>query len=354
MDEAITVPPALEGERLDRSLALLYNLSRSQAARLISAGSVSLNRKLAASASKQLHSGDKICVTASSLQGLRQQLVPEPEVKIDLVHEDDDLIVINKPSGLVVHPGARHAKGTLAAGLLARFPEIQVVGEPGRPGIVHRLDKGTSGLMAVARSMRAYEFLKNELANRKIQRHYLAICAGEFENERGLVDAPIGKSTRNPTLMQIMASGRAAKTFYQVKERFRGITLVLCQLETGRTHQIRVHLAAIGHPLLGDVAYNPHPYAILELQEPQPPSQSPSAKIEEPQATTERLRAMTQELQAKFSERPALHSCFLSCRHPTTKQEMSFSSTLPQDMKSLIEALRQPGFFTTGHLRHVG
>lgn len=309
MDEL--VPESLVGERLDRSLSVLFDLSRSQANRLIRQGAVSVNHKRAKSVSKQLRAGDQIALSQDALEGLVPQLVPEPDIELTLVHEDDHLLVIDKPAGMVVHPGIGHARGTLVAGLLARYPEIATVGESLRPGIVHRLDKGTSGLMMAARTQSAYDFLKQELAQRKVRRQYLAICANHFENEQGIVDAPIGKSTKNPMLMEVAMSGRPARTRYMVKRRLREASLVQCQLETGRTHQIRVHLAAIGHPLVGDRAYNPRHNELL----------------------------LTQELREEFKNRPALHSRQLSCPHPDTREEMSFESPLPADMENLLAAL---------------
>lgn len=311
-----SVPESLVGERLDRSLSVLFNLSRSQSSGLIESGAVTVNQKRAKSVSKQLRAGDQIAIDQTALDDLAQRLLPEPDVELTLAHEDEHLLVIDKPAGMVVHPGVGHNHGTLAAGLLARYPEIASVGGPIRPGIVHRLDKGTSGLMMVARTQPAFDFLKQELAQRKVRRQYLAVCANHFENEQGIVDAPIGKSPKNPMQMEVAASGRPARTRYTVKQRLRGVgmrgaSLVQCQLETGRTHQIRVHLAAIGHPLVGDRAYNPQHKELLA----------------------------TLELEAQFRNRPALHSSQLSCLHPATRQEMSFESPLPDDMEELLRAL---------------
>lgn len=309
MDEP--VPESLVGERLDRSLSVLFGLSRSQSTRLIEAGAVAVNQKRAKSVSKPLRAGDRVALDQSALDDLVPKIQAEPEVELTLAHEDEHLLVIDKPAGMVVHPGVGHNRGTLAAGLLARYPEIASVGGPLRPGIVHRLDKGTSGLMMAARTQLAYDFLKQELAHRNIQRQYLAICANHFENEQGIVDAPIGKSTKNPTLMEVAASGRPARTRYMLKRHLRDASLVQCQLETGRTHQIRVHLAAIGHPLVGDRAYNPQSRELLS----------------------------TPELKEQFRNRPALHSSQLTCLHPIDRQEMSFESQLPDDMADLLRAL---------------
>jgi len=310
-DNNLVVPASLAGERLDRSLALLFNLSRSQARKLITDQAVKLNRSSKVSPATQLQAGDQIHVSKTALKNLHPKLQPEPEVDVNLVYVDADLLVVNKPAGLVVHPGIGNDSGTLVAGLLARFPEIQAVGDPQRPGIVHRLDKGTSGLMVVARSARAHEFLTVELASRRVQRHYLAICSGRLENAKGIIEAPIGKSAKNPALMEVSPSGRPATTHYEVQQRLDAATVLRCRLETGRTHQIRVHLAAIGHPLLGDDNYNRNPLELIE----------------------------SEELKQMFHRRPALHSCQLSFCHPENRQQKSFSSAAPPDLAKLLLAL---------------
>jgi 23S rRNA pseudouridine1911/1915/1917 synthase len=212
--------------------------------------------------------------------------------------------VVVKPAGLVVHPGAGHETGTLASGLLHRYPEIATVGDPMRPGIVHRLDRDTSGLMVVARSPLAYEALTAALAARAIERRYLALGWGRFEARRGTIDAPIGRSATRRTRMAVREAGKGARTGYEVLTQFEHpiCALVECKLETGRTHQIRVHLAAIGHPIVGDGTYggDRHP-----------------------------LRP----------GRPFLHAHALALTHPVTGQRLEFSDPLPPELAAVLSSL---------------
>ena len=187
-------------------------------------------------------------------RGGRAARVPIPTVPIVVVYEDDDLVVVDKPAGLVVHPGAGHRDGTLVNGLLARY-DLAAVGEPARPGIVHRLDRETSGLLVVARTPAAYDGLVRALAAHEVERRYDAVVVGAPESTHGTVDAPIGRSVRNPTRMAVRTGGREARTHYEVVDRYDDTARLAVSLETGRTHQIRVHLAAIGHPVLGDPVY---------------------------------------------------------------------------------------------------
>jgi 23S rRNA pseudouridine1911/1915/1917 synthase len=215
------------------------------------------------------------------------------------------VIVVDKPQALVVHPGAGNARGTMAAGLLARYPELAGVGEPDRPGIVHRLDKGTSGLLVVARTPAAYDSLVGQLSSRTVERRYLALVWGVPEPATGLVDAPIGRSKRDPTRMAVSSSGREARTRYEVLQPFTQpieAALIECRLETGRTHQIRVHLAAIEHPIVGDPRYRGK--------------------------------------RASFATpRTFLHAHALAFDHPATGERVSFSSPLPEDLTEVLARL---------------
>jgi 23S rRNA pseudouridine1911/1915/1917 synthase len=263
--ETLTVPAALAGERLDRSLSFLTGRPRADIGRLIDSGAVSVGGAPVTQRSRRLREGDLVAVT------FEQRIVDVPmavaaapgEVDFDVVYADEDIVVVNKPVGLVTHPGAGVREGTLVGGLLERFPELALLpaqgcGSPERPGIVHRLDKDTSGLLVVARSPRAYRSLTEQLAARTAKRTYLALALGTLRATDGVVDAPIGRSTRDPTKMAVAGSGREARTSYRVVQRFSEplpATELELRLETGRTHQIRVHLAAIGHPVLGDGRY---------------------------------------------------------------------------------------------------
>lgn len=333
---SLEVPASLEGERLDRSLALLLSVSRSQASKLIAEGNVQHKGKTLTTPATRLKSGATLRVDAEALENLQPKLAADPNVPVEIVHEDPDLLVLEKAPNVVVHPGSGNATGTLVAGLLARFPEIAEVGEPDRPGIVHRLDKGTSGLMAVARNSKAYESLIEMFSEHKVRREYLAICQGVPKNAQGTIDAPIGRSTRRPTEMAITSDGRDAITHYEVIERLADAALLKCQLETGRTHQIRVHLAAIGHPLLGDKTYSK-----------KSPSKNQPKNL--PQSLPENLTQDSPQNQSKDSPqslpenihltRPALHSSHLALTHPTTSQPLSFSSPLPTDLAQLLPLL---------------
>jgi 23S rRNA pseudouridine1911/1915/1917 synthase len=252
--EQLPVPESLSGERLDRAVALLTGWTRSEVQQLVEAGAVLLDGERAPK-SRKLEAGSVIELLAEpEAAGLP---LADPRVEVVVRHEDPDLVVIAKPAGLVVHPGAGHPDGTLVNGLLARYPELAGVGDPARPGIVHRLDRDTSGLLVVARSPAAYEALVEMLAAHQVERRYAALVWGVPEASRGVVDAPIGRSVRRPTRMAVREGGRGARTLYTVVHRYREpeVTLLECRLETGRTHQIRVHLQAIGHPVVGDAAY---------------------------------------------------------------------------------------------------
>ena len=303
------VSGALAGERLDRVVALVWECSRAEATRLIDQQKVAVNGILATAKSQRLAAGDRISLMEDPI--VRQAaLEPDPSVDLDVVHVDELVIVVNKPADLVVHPGSGHAVGTMVNGLLARFPEIAEVGEPERPGIVHRLDRGTSGLLVVARTQTSYHALTTALSRREVHRGYVALVKGLPADDRGVIDAPVGRSNRHPTKMAVTADGRPARTHYQVTARmpadadtpgaFDSARLEL-QLESGRTHQIRVHLAAIGHPVLGDDLYG-----------------GPSAP---------------------GISRPALHAQTLGFAHPETGDQLRFEVHPPEDFTDLFRRL---------------
>ncbi len=298
------IPSALAGDRLDRVVALLADLSRAQSAALIAGGGVTIDGVTASVGKVKLEEGQTITIDTGLLPE-KERPRGDASVQVHVVHADDDVIVIDKQQGLVVHPGAGNPTGTLVNGLLAVYPEIALVGDPFRPGIVHRLDAGTTGLMVVARSTGAHESLVDQLSQRLVHREYVAVAVGAFDAKSGVIDAALGRDARELTKMAIRVDGKVARTRYAVLREFHTpivASLVRCELETGRTHQIRVHLAAVGHPVLGDATYG-------------------GVRSTVPFA------------------RPALHAVRLTFAHPTNGTEMSFEAALPADIEGLISRL---------------
>jgi 23S rRNA pseudouridine1911/1915/1917 synthase len=293
---SVLVGPELAGERADRALAALAGISRSAARTLIDTGQVTVAGQVVLPRTK-VEAGE---VIEYPEEALAAKLEPEP-VAFEVVYADEALIVVDKPAGVVVHPGAGRRTGTLAAGLLQRFPELEGVGEPDRWGIVHRLDRDTSGLMLVARTESSHERLSRALARRSIERVYLTLVVGELEMPNGTIDAPIGIDPADPRKRKVILGGRAARTHYRVITRYRDVTLLEVKLESGRTHQIRVHLASIGHPVVGDPWYG-RPW-----------------RVESP--------------------RVFLHATRLTLAHPTTGESLAFESPLPPDLKQVIVGL---------------
>jgi len=300
IDEVL--PEPLDGERLDRVVAMLDGCSRSVAANLIAAGSVQLDGRVYTQRSVRVAAGQT--VTFQQTEAEVVVLDADPAVKFEVVHDDEDVIVVHKPAGLIVHPGAGRPDKTLVNGLLARFPEIADVGQEGRPGIVHRLDGETSGLLVVARTSAAYDALTAAMARHDVDRIYSAIVSGTVADDRGVIDAPIGRSTQRRTRMAVISDGREARTHYEVKARSYdepAMSYLRCQLETGRTHQIRVHLSAIGYPVLGDPTYG------------------------------------TRESRDGFG-RVALHAEQLGFVHPVSGKDLVFTAPIPDDLAELISA----------------
>jgi 23S rRNA pseudouridine1911/1915/1917 synthase len=286
------------GERLDQFLAArLEEHSRSYIQRLIADGLVLLNGRTAKAATR-LNPGDTISVSVPEPEPLR--LAPE-EIPLTIVYQDDDLVVVDKPAGLVVHPAPGHTTGTLVNAILAQVPDLVGIQGTLRPGIVHRLDKDTSGLMVVAKNDRAQKSLSEQMRNRQVRKQYLALVQGHLSPAQGIIEAPIGRDPSHRKRMAVTPSGREARTEYRVLEYPGNCSLLLVTLWTGRTHQIRVHMAAIGHPVVGDLVYG---------------AASP------------------------FFRRQFLHAHRLGFRLPSTGEYREFESPLPPDLQHGLEVLR--------------
>lgn len=304
----LEVTSADDGIRLDRFVAREGDVPRNQVQRWIRDGHVRLASG-AAKVSAALATGDVVSITppAPPPVGI------EPEAgDLEIVFEDQHLVVVDKPAGLVVHPGAGHRDGTLAHRLLHRYPETAAVGGPGRPGIVHRLDKDTSGLMVVARTQAGYRGLSRAFAARSVEKTYQAIVYGVPAPATGQVDRPIGRHPRHRTMMAVRPDGRPAVTGYRTLASLGGLSLLELDLHTGRTHQIRVHMKAFGHPLLGDPVYG-----------------------------EERWRGLPTVWKgyARSAERPLLHAWKLRFAHPVDGTHHDFEALPPPDFERLASRL---------------
>jgi 23S rRNA pseudouridine1911/1915/1917 synthase len=302
---SLTVDPNAAGERLDRWLATqVSELSRARLRGLIAEGQVRVDGAIRRPAYR-LRGGETIELEMPPARD--EELVAEP-IALRVVYEDADVLVIDKPAGMVVHPGAGNTRGTLAAALLAHAPQIAGVGGPRRPGIVHRLDKGTSGLLAAAKTKVAYDSLTAQLQARTVSRRYLTVVHGRVRLAEGVIDAPIGRHPQDRLRMAVRpeSRGKPAVTRYRVLERFERFTYLEARLETGRTHQIRVHLSSLGHAVYGDLMY--------------------------------RLRS--RRPRAVPFEGIALHASTLAFVHPITQMRTEFSSPLPLRIEYLLERLR--------------
>ena len=321
----VTVTGEEDSNRLDRVLAgSLRELSRSRLKALILAGRVSVGSAPICDPAYHVAAGDTITIDVP------QAVAAEPageDIALDIVYEDDDIIVIDKPSGLVVHPAAGHEAGTLVNALIAHCgASLSGIGGVRRPGIVHRLDKDTTGLMVAAKNDRAHQSLTAQFADHgrtgAMRRGYMAFVWGVPNRQRGTVDAPIDRHPHAREKMAVRQSGREAVTHWEVQESFQGrdgkpvATLLACQLETGRTHQIRVHLAHIGHPLMGDSVYGPH--FKTKASHLGPRSRTALAAL----------------------GRQALHAYLLVLQHPKTGEILHWESPLPKDLLLLQNALR--------------
>ena len=291
-----------KNQRLDAFLASsLDGLTRSQATRLIESGEVAVNGR-AVSKSYKLAGGEDVAVTLPEPEPV--EVVPQ-DIPLDVVYEDADVIVVNKPSGMVVHPAPGHPDGTLVNALLYHCAgTLSGVGGTLRPGIVHRIDRDTSGLIIAAKNDAAHQYLSAQLADHTLARTYECIVVGKLREDRGAVDAPIARHPTDRKRMAVVAGGREAVTHWEVIARYPGYTHVRCRLETGRTHQIRVHMAYIGHPILGDTVYG--------------------AKKEVPGLTGQ-----------------CLHAVGLRFLHPRTHEVMELSCPLPDEFTRMLQKIRK-------------
>jgi len=302
------VPADLSGQRLDRALAIMFpEYSRSRLKSWLLQGNVTVDGQTPRPRDS-VAGGELVIVKPQPEQSVTSR--PEP-IELNIAFEDEALLVVNKPVGLVVHPGAGNTRGTLMNGLLHHAPSLETLP---RAGIVHRLDKDTSGLMLVGKSLAAHTALVRALAERDISRHYLAVCAGVLTGG-GKITAPIARHPVDRLRMSVQERGKAAITHFRVKERFRAHTYIDVQLETGRTHQIRVHFAHRRNPLVGDPVYG--------------------GRLAMPAGATEELR---EELR-RF-RRQALHAARLKFTHPVSGESIDLSASPPQDFNNLLQVMR--------------
>lgn len=312
---AFEVEAGAEGVRLDVFLAeAVDDASRSFVQKLIKSGRVALNGKTCTRSSRGVSEGDHIAGALPPAPPVR----PEPEaIPLEILYQDAELVVVNKPSGLIVHPAPGHPSGTLVNALLHHCPDFLRPGEdPVRPGIVHRLDQFTSGVLVVAKTQRAWRHLARQAHDHLFERRYVALVRGEFREDRGRIEAAIGRSTADRKRMAVTGvAGRRAVTDFEVVERFGPASLVALKLHTGRTHQIRVHLRFTGRPVLGDPTYGVTDFARWRLP-------------------TDALEAL------EGLEGQALHAELLGLEHPATGEIMRFTAPPPADFQRAVAALR--------------
>ncbi|MCY8509954.1 RluA family pseudouridine synthase [Bacillus mojavensis] len=296
----ITASEEQKSERIDKFLASTENgWSRTQVQQWVKDGQVVVNGS-PVKANYKIQPGDQVTVTVPEPEAL--DVLAEP-MDLDIYYEDQDVLVVNKPRGMVVHPAPGHLTGTLVNGLMAHCTDLSGINGVMRPGIVHRIDKDTSGLLMVAKNDMAHESLVNQLVNKTVTRVYTAVVHGIISHDDGTIDAPIGRDKKDRQSMTVTRDGKNAVTHFHVLDRFQEFTLVECQLETGRTHQIRVHMKYIGFPLAGDPKYGPRKTIDFNGQ--------------------------------------ALHAGILGFQHPRTDEYIEFEAPLPEDMSALIENLRK-------------
>jgi 23S rRNA pseudouridine1911/1915/1917 synthase len=289
------------GERLDKVISIhAPNLSRALAQHLIKEGAATVNGR-PSKPSYRVQAGDEIVVHIPV--ELPEQVLPE-DIPLDVVHEDESLLVINKPAGMVVHPAAGLTSGTLVNAVLARCPQITDVGGAGRGGIVHRLDKDTSGLILVAKDEATHAALQRQFKRRQVVKTYLALVDGRVQPREGIIEAPIGRDKRQRKKMAVVRSAREARTTYRVAEYFSGYTLLEVRPHTGRTHQVRVHLSWLGYPVVGDAVYGRRRQRLLK-------------------------------------SRHFLHAARLRFAHPATGKEVEFEAPLPPELDAVLAQLRR-------------
>jgi 23S rRNA pseudouridine1911/1915/1917 synthase len=292
-------------ERIDKYLSKHQTLSRNAIQKLISTGNVKVNDKTC-KANHKINPGDKIEVTIPPKKPLS---IEKENIPLDILYEDKDVIVLNKPAGVVTHPAVGNFKGTLINGLLYHCPDISSLGAPLRPGVVHRLDKGTSGCLIFAKTDIAYNGLAEQFKKHSIEREYIALVYGNFKTDEGEINKEIGRHFKDRKRMSTRTrKGKKAKSSYKVLNRYNSYTLLKVIPHTGRTHQIRVHLASIGHPVIGDETYGRKKYIEINRQK-------------------------------HIMKRPGLHAKTLGFIHPINKKFLKFEAPLPQDIKKAIEFL---------------
>ena len=295
----VTIENENAGERIDKALSTIHEeWSRSQIATWIADGIIKVNGA-DVKAKYKVKEGDVIEIDIPEAQPL--EVIPE-DLQLEIIYEDQDVLVVNKPKGMVVHPAPGHMNGTLVNGLMHHCKDLSGINGILRPGIVHRIDKDTSGLLMVAKNDLAHQSLVEQLVNKTVTRKYTALVHGHIAHDKGTIDAPIGRDTKDRQKQAVVDNGKHAVTHFQVIERMGKYTLVECRLETGRTHQIRVHMNYIGYPLVGDPKYGPKKTIDFGGQ--------------------------------------VLHAGVLGFIHPTTKEYLEFEVPLPADYTALLEQLR--------------
>lgn len=300
----LEISPEWAGQRLDKALSVLAELSRARLQALMAEGHVTLEGKTVDDASRKVREGEVYALVIPPVEPAEPEA---QDIDLKIIYEDKDVLVIDKPAGLVVHPAPGNRDKTLVNALLAHCGEtLSGIGGVARPGIVHRLDKDTSGLIVVAKNDLAHQKLSEQFADRSLSRTYQALVIGVPPMQAGIVDAPIGRHLRDRKKMGVVVRGKPARTHYRVLEQFEGAALIECKLETGRTHQIRVHMAHIKNPVLGDPVYG--------------------------------RRTVTKNI--PDFPRQALHAVALTFVHPRTGKTRVFEAPLPKDMKALLKRLK--------------